>query len=173
MPVFLETKTQWYTWRFLWCISISCAACLCECFHVSFHILSWGFLVCLGWIWTATAAFPERHEGSDQSEICEWSGCRRGWYWSRWCLQRVPGGDNKESVWPCTQLVQGTVWGCRCWLWWPAAGRSRLAHCALISVCRQPVVMRGCIHPQHPIFMRTTCSSLSLWGRCLGRLYMR
>ena len=42
-----------------------------------------------------------------------------------------------------------------------------------LFVCRQPVVMRGCIHPQHPTFMRTTYSSLSLWGRCLGRLYMR
>lgn len=43
----------------------------------------------------------------------------------------------------------------------------------LSSVCRRPAVMRGCIHPRHPTSMRTTCSSLSLWERCLGRLYTR
>lgn len=29
------------------------------------------FLLCAGWIRTAPAAFPERHEGSDQGEVCQ------------------------------------------------------------------------------------------------------
>lgn len=29
------------------------------------------FLLCVGWVRTAPAAFPERHEGSDQGEVCQ------------------------------------------------------------------------------------------------------
>lgn len=53
------------------------------------------------------------------------------------------------------------------------AGTGWLTVLLPLFVCRQPVVMRGCIHPQHPTSTRTTYSSLSLWGRCLGRLCMR
>lgn len=127
MLVFLNTRFN-DKCRFLGCI---CMGVSC----VSLRDCSLLFLLCVGWIWTATAAFPERHEGSDQSEVCEWSGCRWGWYWPRWCLQRVSGRDNKEGVWPCTQFVQGMMQNCRCWPWRPIAERNSLAYCTVTCLC--------------------------------------
>lgn len=47
-----------------------------------------------------------------------------------------------------------------------------LTHFFMFS-CRPPVGMKGCtLHP-HRTSTKTTCSSLSLWARCLEKLFTR
>lgn len=143
------------------CVGVSC---------VSLYHCPLALLVFVGWVWTATAAFPECHEGSDQSEVCEWFGSWWGWYWSRWRLQRVSGRDNKKSVWPCTQLVQGMTQGCRCWPWWPIANRNRLAHCAVISVCVQTTSGDERLYPSPTSYIHENYLQLfEFVGKMLGK----
>lgn len=127
-------------------------------------------LVHVGWIRTATAAFPECHEGSDQGEVCEWPGSRWGWDWPRWGLQRVSGRDHKKSVWPCTQPVQGTMQGCRCWPQWPIASRNRLAHCAVTSVCVQTTSGDERLYPSPTSYIHENYLQLfEFVGKMLGK----
>lgn len=48
-----------------------------------------------------------------------------------------------------------------------------LANTFFMFSCRPPVGMKGSILHPHRTSTKTTCSSLSLWGRCSEKLFTR